>query len=77
MEHNELRLKYQPLFDMVKNQRNDKNPINTEIELDESEFQNMIDAIAFFTGSRDTKITIIDNNKVHITAEGYFNAIGD
>lgn len=76
MHEDELIVKYRALFEQVENKRNWKLPINAEIELSDDKFPDMIKAIQFFTGSRDVKITPIDETLVTITAEGYYNANG-
>lgn len=61
------------VFEQVCNKRNWKNPINKVVPLD-SDRDLIYEAIVYFAGcSPQFKV---ENDKLRIVAEGYYNAVG-
>jgi hypothetical protein len=61
-------------FDMVKNARGWKHPINCELMVEEKEIPLIEAAIHQKTGSRDIRHTTLPNGNTNFIAEGYYNA---
>lgn len=72
-------IKYEPLFNLVQPKDNWKNPINALVDpMDLVELnatkQDLNDAIVFYAGG---PVTITrEGSKLHVTAPGYYVAIG-
>lgn len=71
------RLLLEKYFHMVVNKNGWKKPINALIHVTVDEIPMIKRSIAAFTGSREIEIIEENPGEYRVSAEGYYNALGD
>ena len=62
---------------MVANQRNWKLPVNSEININDSDVNLIADAIKHYTGDDIVEIIKLDTGRYRFVASGFYNVHGD
>lgn len=73
--HQEISKELAPYFNLVKNKKDWKLPIDTVIEADKETIQKVSDAIEYFAGSIP-EIKKLEKGKYSVKAVGYYKSIG-